>query len=540
MFVIPVRRIALVLLAATLLPDVVQARDAGADAAESLLAQPADGGWSLEAMMAARQRQVASSGTSNEVRAPGPVSASHQQGSAASDGTAALRRQNAALRAAVTGAQAREKNLRDQLAKMQDALAAAQQGQEAPTAPPVQAPAELASLRKTLAEMAREKDILTNQVSALKAGLADREARLKALSGPQDALRLALAQKEAALAEAGQELTAVRAGLAREKAALAERSAPSPAADPAALQAARRELNDLRSALSQKSGALDLLQAQVRQQQADRAAAVKDNDAALATLRRQAAEKDEALKTLQDGLAVKEKAVTDLRAAVAARSDELKQAAASLAALRAKQADKAPVSDAQRRSYMAGVMMAEGLSARLDGWQQAGVETEKALFSAGLADGLQGQVRLKPEVARRAQEAFMKAVRDGAAGKVVQAQKQLTTLAAGRKPLKSAAGITWYRVHGGKRVAKGAPVTLSLTEQIAGGKVISRVPAMTLRPDDDVPSVVKDGMYLPGEGGEVVAYALARSVYGDLPLPAEVQPFTVMEYHLTGQAPADR
>jgi hypothetical protein len=46
--------------------------------------------------------------------------------------------------------------------------------------------------------------------------------------------------------------------------------------------------------------------------------------------------------------------------------------------------------------------------------------------------------------------------------------------------------------------------------------------------------VVKDGMYLPGEGGEVVAYALARSVYGELPLPGGVQPFTVMEYHLKG------
>lgn len=132
----------------------------------------------------------------------------------------------------------------------------------------------------------------------------------------------------------------------------------------------------------------------------------------------------------------------------------------------------------------------------------------------------------------------MKAVRDGAAGKVAQAQKQLATLAAGRRPLKSAAGISWFRVRGGKRVAKGAPVALSMTEQVAGGKIISRVPAMILRPDDDVPSVVKDGMYLPGEGGEVVAYALARSVYGELPLPAGVQPFTVMEYHLKGQAPS--
>ncbi|MBK0469652.1 FKBP-type peptidyl-prolyl cis-trans isomerase N-terminal domain-containing protein [Klebsiella aerogenes] len=519
------RQIALLLLVSTLLPGVVQARSAGADAAESLLSQPTDSGWSLEAMMAARRDQ----GTS---ATPAAALAQPRQASAATDGTAVLSRQDSALQAAVNEARKREKKLRDQLMKMQDALAAAQQVEEAPVAVPLQVPAELASLRETLAAMAREKDVLTNQVSTLRAGLADRDARLKTLSGPQDAIRHSLAKKEDDLARAGRELAIVRAELAKKTAALAERS------NPAALQAAQRELKDLQSALAQKSAALDLLQTQVSQQQADRAAAIRDNDAALAALRRQAAEKDAALKSLQDGLAVKEKALADLNTALAARSDELKQAAASLAALRAKQADKAVVlvSDVQRQSYMAGFMMAKGLSARLDGWQQAGVETEKALFRAGLADGLRGQVRLKPEVARRAQEAFMKAVRDGAARKVTQAQKQLVTLAAGRKPLKSAAGISWYRVHGGKPVAKGAPVTLSMTEQIAGGKIISRVPAMILQPDDDVPSIVKDGMYLPGEGGEVVAYALARSVYGELPLPTGVQPFTVMEYHLKGQA----
>lgn len=520
------RRMAPLLLAVTLLPGVVQARSEGVDAAESLLSQPADSGWSLEAMMVPEQAERASA-------APAAALVQPRRESAATDRTDALRRQNDALRAAVSKAHEREKKLRDQLTKMQYALVTAQQGRKAPAAAPVQTLAELASLRKTLAGMAHEKDILTNQVSSFRAGLAEREQKLKTLSGSQDALRHALAQKDDDLAQAGRELAVVRADLTRQTAALAERSA----ANPAALQAARRELSNLKSALAQKSGVLELLQAKVRQEQADHAAVVRDSVAALS---RQASEKDAALKTLQDGLKMKEKIVADLNAALTARNDELKQAAASLAALRVKLADDAPtpVSDAQRRSYMAGVMMAEGLSARLDGWQQAGVETEMALFRAGLADGLQGQVRLKPDVARRAQEAFIKAVRNGAAGKVAQAQKQLSTLAAGRKPLKSVAGISWYRVHGGKRVAKGAPVTLSMTEQVAGGKIISRVPAMILRPDDDVPSVIKDGMYLPGEGGEVVAYALARSVYGELPLPSGVQPFTVMEYHLKGLTPS--
>lgn len=41
---------------------------------------------------------------------------------------------------------------------------------------------------------------------------------------------------------------------------------------------------------------------------------------------------------------------------------------------------------------------------------------------------------------------------------------------------------------------------------------------MTLRPGDNFPAIVRDGMYLPGESGEVVAYTLAHNFYGNMPL----------------------
>lgn len=494
-------------------------------AAESLLSAPDDAGWSLEAMMAARAK-------ARPATAKAPEEAGASAAPAADAGTlkapADRSRQNdalATLHRRVATLQAQVAKDRDEAAALRDDLAQARAALAAKAAPVTPAPAPDAGTLKAVADRARQNDVLTNQVSTLKAALADREQRLRGLLAPQDALRRTLAQRETDLDGLKRELAGLRGDLAQKTAALAEMAARLKAAPDAAPDAAQQ------AALRKAQAAAAAIQATLTSREAE-----------LADLHRQRAEQAAALKTLQDAQAAKDRTVSDLNAALAARGDELKQAAAALAALREKQkqaeAAAAPVSDVQRRSYMAGVTMADGLGSRLEGWKQAGVETDMAMFRAGLADGLQGRVRLKPEAARRAQAAFMQAVQAGAVRKVADAQKQLAALAKGRRALKSAGGISWYRVRAGRPVAPGAPVTLSMTEQVAGGAVVSRVPALTLRPGDDVPSIVRDGMYLPGEGGEVVAYGLARQVYGDLPLPPGVQPFTVMEYHLKGERPA--
>lgn len=487
-------------------------------AAESLLSAPDDAGWSLEAMMAARPATAKAPEEAGGAAAPAADAGTRKAPAdrRERDALATLHRRVATLQAQVAKDRDEAAALRDDLAQARAALAA--------KAAPVP-PAPDAGTLKAVADRARQNDVLTNQVSTLKAALADREQRLRGLLAPQDALRRTLAQRETDLDGLKRELAGLRGDLAQKTAALAEMAARLKAAPAAAPDAAQQ------AALRKAQAAAAAIQATLTSREAE-----------LADLHRQRAEQAAALKTLQDAQAAKDRTVSDLNAALAARGDELKQAAAALAALREKQkqaeAAAAPVSDVQRRSYMAGVTMADGLGSRLEGWKQAGVETDMAMFRAGLADGLQGRVRLKPEAARRAQAAFMQAVQAGAVRKVADAQKQLAALAKGRRVLKSAGGISWYRVRAGRPVAPGAPVTLSMTEQVAGGAVVSRVPALTLRPGDDVPSIVRDGMYLPGEGGEVVAYGLARQVYGDLPLPPGVQPFTVMEYHLKGERPA--
>lgn len=455
-------------------------------AAEFLLSAPDDDGWSLETMMAAQHPTSTDTDVSKEsvpkaekhiVEKPHNTTTLNHAESETGEMTISLRRQIKTLRTQLAKEHDAENTLRDTLSRMESELEAAKKNvTPVVSVPPPQA-SELAQLKTALAEVRKQNNVLTNQVDSLKAGLADREAKLAIMSGPQDKLQNALAEKQTALERAG------------------------------------RELADLKATLAEKTDALT----EVKKQPGKDSAAVE---------------------TLQASLTAKEKAVSDLNAALSARSDELKKAAATLADLRSKQTGEednlAPSSDEQRQAYMAGVMMADGLEKRLDGWKQAGVNTDMKMFRAGLTDGLQGHIRLKQGVARKAQAAFIDAVQNGALHKVTDAQKQLAALAKGRKPLKSVAGISWYRIRKGRMIPKGMPVTLSMTEQVVNGKVISRVPAIAVRPGDDVPSIVKDGMYLPGEGGEVVAYALARSVYGELPLPEGVQPFTVMEYHLTG------
>jgi len=345
---------------------------------------------------------------------------------------------------------------------------------------------------------------LYQQVVSLKADLAECDNRLREMTGPQYTLHRNLAEKNVALNAGRRELTGSRAEVVKHAAQILALPLPLPLPPDEKVRVER------------------LMQA------------VADRDRALGEALARAVRAEADLKLLKAQLAKQAKDAVDLRTALEARSGELKQAAAGLADLRAKLKPVVPSTPAQQQAYMAGQIMADGLNRRIAGWTAAGVRVDTALFRSGLEDGLTRTLRLKAHEARHSWAAFMKAVQDGVASQVAHAQKQLSDLAKGRSVLKSQHGITWYRVRAGRTVEEGRPVRLSMTERIAGGKAVSHIPPLILHPGDRVPAVVRDGMYLPGEGGEVVAYALAQDVYGELPLPAGVQPWTVMEYHLTG------
>lgn len=465
---------------------------AGAADAASLLAAPDDGDWSLEAMVAAGRANRVPEGKAAELYAADAnqvVKNDHSRHDTRDSELNALRRQIRSLKAGLADAR-RDLNK----STRESALVAAPDADV------------LVKARADLKDSEERARALSMQVESLKAGLAERDDRLRALAGPQVILHRDLSQKTAALNDSRRELASLRAEVAKQTAQIA--------------------------ALTPPPGEKDRVESLTL--------ALEDRDKALASALSQADESRAALDRLKSEIQKKEKVTKDLTAALDVRSQELKEAATSLADLRAKRAPTIPATPQQKQAYVAGLMMADGLNRRLESWAQAGVKTDMGLFRSGLEDGLAHTLRLKDPEASRVQAAFMKAVQNGVARQVTDAQKRLDDLAKGRDALKSENGITWYRERAGKTVTPGHAVKLSMTERVVGGREVSRVPALTLRPGDNVPAVVRDGMYLPGVGGEVVAYALARDVYGELPLPAGVQPWTVMEYHLKGEPQTTR
>ena len=452
--------------------------------AASLLASPDEDSWNLESMVAAAR--------THKLQDSASVNSAHER---------------AEEQSARVTQDSEKKTLRRQVQSLKKALDRAQHAlaERKPT-PGLNDNSEFERTRAALQKTEHQVATLKQQAEGLKAALSEREQKLRTLTEPQNSLRHELVEKNTALEKNTQELIALRAELARKDAKLASLTPPPGEKD---------RIESLTLAL-------------------------KDRDSALASALSQADESRAAIDRLKSEIQQKEKVTRDLTAALDVRSRELKEAATSLADLRAKRTQTIPVTPQQKQAYVAGLMMADGLNRRLEGWSQAGVKMDMDIFRSGLQDGLAHTLRLKAPEASRVQAAFMKAVQSGVARQVAEAQKRLDTLAKGRNALKSENGITWYRERAGKTVTPGHAVKLSMTERVAGGREVSRVPALTLRPGDNVPAVVRDGMYLPGAGGEVVAYALARDVYGQLPLPAGVQPWTVMEYHLKGEPQATR
>lgn len=262
--------------------------------------------------------------------------------------------------------------------------------------------------------------------------------------------------------------------------------------------------------------------------------AIQDRDKALAAAMKKADDSIAALEQLQTQQRLKDKKIQDLQKALELRSSELKEASSTLVDLRSKQNKNTPSFPEQKRAYVAGLMIANDLSPRIEAWKQVGVNIDTSMLLSGLKDGLEHKFQQKVLDVKHEKIALIKSIQYGVARKVQEAQKQLSLTAKGRTVIKSNNGITWYRINAGKMISNGKPVKLSMTENVLGGRLISRLPPLTMRPEDSLPTLVREGMYLPGSGGEVVAYAMARDIYAKLPLPTGVYPWTVMEYHLKG------
>lgn len=249
--------------------------------------------------------------------------------------------------------------------------------------------------------------------------------------------------------------------------------------------------------------------------------------------RKQLATRTQELAALNRQMLANQKSLEDSQTQLAASQS-------ALATLRAKPAG--PLADlttsAGKQDYVVGQSIAANLRERLQSYTTAGLTLDQNGVLAGISDGLKGSMQMKKadmdatylQFATRLQQQVSKQVSDGEA--LIAKKSQ------GRTPVKQIDGISYFVVKKGKEIADpDAPVMLSLTETIADGRTVSQLPQLVLTVTDEMPAVVREALPLLGEGSEVQAYALAKSVYGSMPLPRGVEAFTVLVYDLKGLTP---
>jgi len=203
----------------------------------------------------------------------------------------------------------------------------------------------------------------------------------------------------------------------------------------------------------------------------------------------------------------------------------------------AARAGQPPASEADQLAYVAGQSLASGVRRRLDDWASAGMTPGRDPLLAGLTDGLKGSMRLSRAQMDTVWQAFSAQLQQKVSDRVTEGEADIAKRLDGHPADRVAGGITWRVLKKGlARAEASGPVHLALQESVAGGRVVSDVPSLNLMPGDDMPAVVRGALPLLGVGGEVRAWGLAKTVYGALPLPAGVHPFTVLEYRITSPA----
>ncbi|MDB6369148.1 FKBP-type peptidyl-prolyl cis-trans isomerase N-terminal domain-containing protein [Photorhabdus bodei] len=195
-------------------------------------------------------------------------------------------------------------------------------------------------------------------------------------------------------------------------------------------------------------------------------------------------------------------------------------------------------SDNRKRDYVVGQAMASGLKETLTSYAESGLSLDPVRVTAGLTDGLRNRMQLKRSDMDKYYLTFAEQLQKQVNAKVKMGEALIAKKTTGRKPAKKVNGLVYFVVKKGHPIKdQDAPVSLALSEQIVDGATLSTIPTLTLTADDDIPAVVREALPLLGEEAEVDAYALAKVVYGNLPMPKGVTPFTVLVYHLKGIKP---
>lgn len=482
-----------------------------------------DNGYGLGSLMA-QQGMSRSSGdhsslggiTSGSTVGSNSVMSGHHSNSTIVAARKTMRAQNRDLKQQIANLTAQVK---DQKEKLLRASSASEGAITASAMTVKQQSAELAALRQQLSDSQGQLSNSRNQLSAMNTRLAiterecqDLEARLKTGS-TASANEVRMAKKAEQVVQQKVEMLTVQ--LATNQKQLLDAQAKLVDIQKQS-EAVRAKVKTLTATLTSVTAARDTaLAGQKAAETARQATEVK-----LADLAQQATNDDRARTQL-------ESALKEARSQLAQANDRISKAG---------KVQEVPLdSQVRKESYVVGQAMAAGLREKLNGYKATGLELDTIRVRAGLSDGLQEKMKLPRKDMDQYWKSFADRMTAQVAARVKEGEKLIAAKLKGSKPDLMADGIAFVVTKKGRAIKDAeAPVTLSMKEQIADGRVISQLPSLTLSADDDIPAVVRDALPLLGEGAEVTAWAPAKVVYGDRPLPQGVMPFTVLEYHMQG------
>ncbi|MBS0865794.1 MULTISPECIES: FKBP-type peptidyl-prolyl cis-trans isomerase N-terminal domain-containing protein [Enterobacter] len=192
-----------------------------------------------------------------------------------------------------------------------------------------------------------------------------------------------------------------------------------------------------------------------------------------------------------------------------------------------------PKTTAEKMAYVAGQSMASGVREGLLTWNQAGMNISRDMVITGLNDGLNGEMKLSRDEMDAIWNTFSENLQHLLEKKMHDGEAIIARQIAGQKPEQIKDGIAYIvKSKGDVSAGKRWPRQVEVTEKLVDGTVISQPLKLEILPSDSLPPVLQEALPLLGKGGEVVAWGLAKSVYGELALPASVTPFTVLEYKI--------
>ncbi|MBU9839249.1 hypothetical protein J1780_04680 [Rahnella aceris] len=350
--------------------------------------------------------------------------------------------------------------------------------------------------------------VLTGERDALKKQVSDAQVQQASL---QDALKTAQTQ-------AGNDTLQVKT-LSKERDGLKQQLIVLKNAAQANEQTASASQTQIQALMTER----DQMQQQVAALTAKAFSAAPDSGAA--------EKAQQALKDLTGKVATLTGQVTDLTAqrdslqAKVAQGEPVPEAVSSVPA--------APVLDTEagKQTYASGVMLAGNLKRTLALQKDLGVETEPGLLLAGLADAVNGTVRLDERGVSEHYQALVKRLSDLEEGKYRDGEKQLEKLTAGGHLLKR--NRTMFFLQGSKGagvVRSGDKVRFDLTESVVKGKTLRNNKGVSATVNDQLPYVVSQALTLAGRGGNITVYSLASDVYPPEQIPEGLFAYSVLKY----------